>query len=99
MTYNEENIIARLQKLYSLPRNPRVGSKSPMLFVKKLFARAIYCLEAKYSLKGLIRMYATYINCQTLNHVCCFINPKLNYAHRKIHFHMVVLYPLELRLL
>ena len=35
MTYIKENIITRLQKLYSLPRNPRVGNKSPVLFVKK----------------------------------------------------------------
>ena len=30
-----ENIITKLQKLYSSPRNPRVGNKSPMLFAKK----------------------------------------------------------------
>ena len=35
MTYIKENIITKLQKLYSPPRNPRVGNKSPMLFVKK----------------------------------------------------------------
>ena len=35
VTYIKENIITRLQKLYSLPRNPRVGNKSPVLFVKK----------------------------------------------------------------
>ena len=31
----KENIITKLQKLYSLPRNPRAGNKSPKLFVKK----------------------------------------------------------------
>ena len=35
VTYIEENIITKLQKLYSPPRNPRMGNKSPMLFVKK----------------------------------------------------------------
>ena len=35
VSYIKENIITRLQKLYSLPRNPRVGSKLPTLFVKK----------------------------------------------------------------
>ena len=34
-TYIKENIITKLQKLYSLPRNPRAGNKSPTLFVKK----------------------------------------------------------------
>ena len=35
VTYIKENIITKLQKLYSLPRNPRAGNKSPALFVKK----------------------------------------------------------------
>ena len=35
VTYIKENIIKKLQKLYSQPRNPRVGNKSPVLFVKK----------------------------------------------------------------
>ena len=35
MTDIKENIITKLQKLYSLPRNPRAGNKSPTLFVKK----------------------------------------------------------------
>ena len=34
-TYSKEKIITKLQKLYSLPRNPRAGNKSPMLFMKK----------------------------------------------------------------
>ena len=34
VTYIKENIITKLQKLYSLPRNLRVGSKSPVVFVK-----------------------------------------------------------------
>ena len=35
MTYIKENIITKLQKLYSPPRKPRVGNKLPVLFVKK----------------------------------------------------------------
>ena len=35
VTYIKENIITKLQKLYSPPRNPRAGNKSPALFVKK----------------------------------------------------------------
>ena len=34
--YIKENIITKLQKLYSPPRNSRAGNKSPVLFVKKL---------------------------------------------------------------
>ena len=34
VTYIKENIIPKLQKLYSPARNPRAGNKSPMLFVK-----------------------------------------------------------------
>ena len=33
--YIKENIITKLQKLYSPTRNSRVGNKLPMLFVKK----------------------------------------------------------------
>ena len=35
VTYIKENIIAKLQKLYSPPRNPRMGNKLPLPFVKK----------------------------------------------------------------
>ena len=66
MTYIKENIIIKLQKLNSLPRNPRVGSKSAALSVKKnLFARAIYRPRAKYSLKGLehAKNLLTQFNC------------------------------------
>ena len=35
VTYIKENIITKLPKLYSPPRNPRAGSKSPALFMKK----------------------------------------------------------------
>ena len=34
VTYIKENIITKLQKLYSPPRNPRAVNKSPALFVK-----------------------------------------------------------------
>ena len=35
VTYSKENIITKLQKLYSPPRNSRASNKSPVLFVKK----------------------------------------------------------------
>ena len=35
MTCIKENIITKLQKLYSPSRNPRAGNKLPVLFVKK----------------------------------------------------------------
>ena len=35
MAYIKENIITKLQKLYSPRRSPRADNKSPMLFVKK----------------------------------------------------------------
>ena len=35
VTYIKENIITKLQKLCSPPRNPRADKKSPALFVKK----------------------------------------------------------------
>ena len=35
VTYSKENMIPKLQKLYSLPRNPGASNKSPVLFVKK----------------------------------------------------------------
>ena len=35
VTYIKENIIAKLQKLYSPPRKLKVGNKYPALFLKK----------------------------------------------------------------
>ena len=35
MPYIKESIITKLQKLYSLPKNLRVGNKSPALFLEK----------------------------------------------------------------
>ena len=35
MTYIKENVIIKLQKLYSPPRDPRAGNKLPALFLKK----------------------------------------------------------------
>ena len=35
MTYIKENIITKLQKLYSLPRNLKADNKLPALFFKK----------------------------------------------------------------
>ena len=53
VTYVKENIITKLQILYSQPRNLTAGNKSPTLLVKNLFAWEIYLPRAKYSLKGL----------------------------------------------
>ena len=50
----KENIIAKLQKVYSLPRSDRVGNKLPALILKNLFARA-----AKYLLKGPSKTYSS----------------------------------------
>ena len=35
VTYSKENIITKLQKLYSPLKKCKVGNKSPLLFVKK----------------------------------------------------------------
>ena len=52
--YIKENIIRKLQKLYSPSRNLRAFNKSLMLFFRKhLCTGDTYCLHAKYSLKGL----------------------------------------------
>ena len=56
MTYIKETIITKLQKLYSPPRNPTTGNKSPMLFMKKALCvgkQVNYHPHAKYLLKGL----------------------------------------------
>ena len=37
VTYSKENIITKLQKLYSLPRNPRAGYNSSALICEKTF--------------------------------------------------------------
>ena len=42
-TYIKENIITKLQKLYSPPRNPRAGSKLSMLFVKNSCDKSLVC--------------------------------------------------------
>ena len=34
-SYIKENIITKLQKLYTLPRNPRAGNKLPVLILEK----------------------------------------------------------------
>ena len=47
VTYIKENIITKLQKLYSPPRNPRVGNKSPALFVKKPLCTGNLLLQYK----------------------------------------------------
>ena len=51
VTYIKENLITKLQRLYSTSTKLRAGNKSPTLFLKKMFAWAIYCLRAQYSLK------------------------------------------------
>ena len=56
VTYIKENVITKLQKLWSLPRNLWAGNKSPMLLKKKKkkqFAQVIYHWFTKYSLEGL----------------------------------------------
>ena len=54
VTYIKENMITKLQKLYSPPRNPRAGDKLPVLFVEKPLCMGDLPLShAKYSLKGL----------------------------------------------
>ena len=52
MTYIKENIITKLQKLYSPSRSPRAGSKLPTLFVKKPLCTGDLSLACKI-LKGL----------------------------------------------
>ena len=54
VTYIKENMITKLQKLYSPPINPRAGDKLLVLFVEKpLCMGDLPLLHAKYSLKGL----------------------------------------------
>ena len=53
VTYIKKNIIIKLQKLYSPPRNPRAGNKSPVLFVEKPLCTGDLLPTCKYSLKGL----------------------------------------------
>ena len=55
MNHIKENILTKLQKLNSQPRNLRAGSRSTVLFLKKPFAWTIYYRHAKYSMKDLIR--------------------------------------------
>ena len=43
--YIKENIITKLQKLYSQPRNSRTSNKSPTLFVKKPCCKALKGLQ------------------------------------------------------
>ena len=52
VTCIKENIITKLQKLYSLPRNPSAGNKLPALFVKKTLCTDDISLTRKI-LKGL----------------------------------------------
>ena len=40
MFFATENMITKLQKLYSPPRNPRASKKSPAIFVKKPLCRS-----------------------------------------------------------
>ena len=59
VAYIKENVITKLEKSYSPPRNSRMGNKLPVLFVKKPLSWAIYCPHAKYSLKGLSFAFLT----------------------------------------
>ena len=47
MTYIKEKVIAKLQKLYSLPRNLGVSSKSPVPFLKKCLSMGNSLHECK----------------------------------------------------
>ena len=49
VTYIKENIITKLQKLYSLPRTPRAGNKSPALFriCEKNFLHGLFIARTK----------------------------------------------------
>ena len=49
-----KNIITKLQKLYSPPKNSRVDNRLPVLFKKNLVAWAIFCMSWKYWLKDLL---------------------------------------------
>ena len=75
MTYIKENIITKLQKLYSPPRNPRAGNKSPTLFVKKSPACTIFierpepCLLKK-SLKTENKLRELEITYQNTIYIC-----------------------------
>ena len=55
---NVKRRITKLQKLHSPPRNLSMGNKLPTPYWKNLFARAIYCPRAKYTLKGLQTKYS-----------------------------------------
>ena len=68
VTYIKENIISKLQKLYSPPRNLKAGNKSRKLFLKNVFARAIYCPAQNHHWKAL------FFKAVCLNFILSFIN-------------------------
>ena len=46
VTYIKENIITKLQKLYSAPRNPKAANKSYVLFMKNPLSKGfITCMQ------------------------------------------------------
>ena len=47
MTYIKENVSAKLQKLFILPKNLGVGSKLPLPFLKKRLGMANLLLACK----------------------------------------------------
>ena len=69
MTYIKENIITKLQKLYSQPRNLRAGNKSPApiietsqmnnlkIFVKLFLIKSNTCEEGGYTSEFLSGIY------------------------------------------
>ena len=62
VTYIKENIITKLQKSYSPPRNPRAGNKSPALFVKKPICTGDLSPARKIFIERPVKGYITQSN-------------------------------------
>ena len=74
VTYIKENIITKLQKLYSLPRNLRAGNKSPALFLKKYLCTGDLSPAWKIFIErpvGILCMYTVYVSKYYIVYVCC----------------------------
>ena len=72
VTYIEENIITKLQKLYSPSRNPRAGKKSPALFVKKSLCKG----DLLPVLKIFIERPAIYFNPKVIGNLVARLGPR-----------------------
>ena len=53
----KENIITKLQKLYSPPRNLRAGNKSPTLFLKKSYCTGNLLPKCKIFIEGSVTCF------------------------------------------